>query len=407
MDVRLLFTYKAISKDGELITGVYEASEKSQVITYIKSQRMTPVKIDSGKRTNLLDMLPKKKTAAKDMSIFCEQFCALLRAGVTILDALRLLLNQTKDKALKEGIQITIVGINEGNSLADSMSKSKAFDETLVSLVRAGEASGSLETSLERMGEQYKKDAEIVAAIKKATSYPIIVLIIAVIVVVFMLLYIVPSFMNMFKEVGIEMPKITMAVVAASDWLKKNYLIAILIIGIVIAAIVSFAKSNIGKKILSKMALSVPGINNFTIKTNASKIARTLSTLLTSGMPVVKAMSILESTLKNYYYKQAIAEVKKDVLNGQPISNKFMENDKLFPPMLSHMISVGEDTGDMASMLTRTSDYYDMEVETATQTMMSMLQPMVIILLTGIVAIILAAVLSPMVSLYSQLGDAL
>jgi type IV pilus assembly protein PilC len=404
----MLFSYQAIDKNGTSVRGTYEASERAQVVAYLKSQHMTPVSINNGRSTSISSMLPKKKTKAKDLSMFCEQFCSLLRAGVTIVDALRLLLEQTKDKALHEAIQTTIVGVNEGESLAVAMSKSSGvFDDTLVSLIRAGEASGSLDSSLERMGEQYKKDAEIAAAIKKAMMYPIIVLIIALIVVIFMLVYIVPSFMSMFEEVGMEMPGITLAVVAASDWLMKNYLIAIVVVVLVVAGIVAFTKSKTGKKCTSWLALKIPGINNFVIKSSASKIARTLSTLLTAGMTVIEALAILETTLPNYYYQEAIRKVREEVLMGQPMSRKFIENDKLFPSMLSHMIAVGEDTGDITSMLMRTADYYDLEVETATETMMSLMQPMIIVFLTGIVGVVLAAVLAPMVSMYTQLGDSL
>lgn len=404
----MTFSYKAMTSNGVLEAGVYEANDQNQVITYLKSRNMIPVEISVGRPSTLSAILPKKKPPAKDLSMFCEQFCALLRAGVTIVDALKLLLEQTKDRALAEGIQTAISGVNEGESLANSMAKDGvAFDDTLISLIRAGELSGSLDTSLERMSEQYKKDAEIAAAIKKAMMYPIIVFVVAIVVVIIMLVYVVPNFMNMFKDVGIEMPKITIMVMDASAWMVDNYLIVILGLIAVVVAFVFFAKSKTGKKFFSWLALKLPGISVFTVKSSASKIARTLSTLLTSGMTVIEALQILESTLTNYYYKQAIAAVREDVLVGQPMSRKFMEDQKLFPSMLAHMISVGEDTGDISAMLVRTADYYDLEVETATETMMSMMQPAIIILLTGVVGVLIAAVFAPMLALYSQLGDSL
>ena len=404
----MLFSYKAIDKDGNMVNGAYEALDKAQALAFIKAQHMTPISVSPGRSTNIMDMLPKRKTKAKDMSMFCEQFCALLRAGVTIVDSLGLLLEQTKDDLLKQSIQTTITSVNEGESLAKSMRKSpKCFTETLCSLVGAGEASGSLDVSLERMAEQYKKDAEIAAAVKKAMMYPIIVLVVAFAVIVFMLLWIVPAFMDIFSQVGIDMPKITVMVVAMSDWLMANYILFFLILIAAIVAIVLFCKSPTGKKMLSKLALVIPGVKNFTIKTNASKIARTLGTLLTAGMTVIEALAILESTLPNYYYKLAIREIREDVITGQQMSKKFMEKSNLFPSMLSHMIAVGEDTGDITSMLNRTADYYDLEVETATQTLMSMMQPAILMLLVGVVGVILAAVLSPMMALYTQLGDAL
>lgn len=404
----MLFTYKAVDKNGSMVTGTYNADERSQVVAYVKSQHMTPVEISNGKSGDLKSMLPKRKTKAKDLSMFCEQFCALLRAGVTIVDGLKLLLEQTNDRALHDAIQTTIVGVNEGESLANSMSRDKlCFDETLISLVRAGEASGSLDTSLERMSEQYKKDAEISAAIKKAMSYPLIVLVVAIVVVIIMLVYVVPNFMAMFMDVGIDMPKITLMVMAASEWMVDNYIIVIIALIVLIAGCIAFAKSAFGKKCFSKAALIIPGVKDFTIKSNASKIARTLSTLLTSGMTVIESLKILESTLSNFYYKESIKAVREDVLTGQPMSRKFMSNEKMFPSMLAHMIAVGEDTGDITSMLIRTADYYDLEVQTATETMMSMIQPAVIVLLTGVVGVLIAAVFAPMLALYSQLGDSL
>ena len=403
----LLFTYKAI-KDGETIKGVYDAPTKAHVVTFLKAQNMMPVSISEGAPSALRDYLPKPNPKVKDMSIFCEQFCSLLRAGVPVLEAQKLLYNQTKSKSLKEALQKSINGVTEGESLADSMAKSPTiFPSTLVSLVKAGETSGSLDTSLERMSNQYKKDAEIQAEIKKALVYPIMVLIVAVLVIVFMLVFIVPKFMEMFNDIEIEMPKITLVVVGASNWIQAHWFIALLILVAIITAIVAFVKSKQGHRIISLWAIKIPYIKNFTQAKNASKIARTLSTLLTSGMTVIDALTILETTLSNDYYKDAIKAVREDVLIGQPMSAKFNSHPELFPQMLSHMISVGEDTGDITAMLLRTSEYYDAEVETETQKLLSMLQPVITIFLAIIVCVILGAVLMPMVTLYSDLGDAL
>ena len=404
----MVFSYKAVDSTGTVVSGTYNAAEKTQVLSYLKAQGMTPISIGSGVNTDLSAYIPQKKPAAKDLSMFCEQFSALLKAGVTILDGLKLLIEQTKNKTLKEAIQTAVTAVNEGESLGNAMAKTPlVFDQTMTSLVKAGEASGSLEASLVRLGSQYKKDAEISATIKKAMVYPIIVLVVALVVVVFMLLFIVPKFMEIFESVDITMPKITLIVVGMADWLMANWFTALLVAGGVIGAFIAFYKSKTGKKCLSWVALQLPGVKDFTIKSAASKIARTLSTLLTAGMTVLEALVILENTLPNYYYKESIKVIYKKVSEGQQMSKQFLEDTKLYPSMLSHMIAVGEDTGDITSMLSRTADYYDLEVETATETMMSLMQPMIILLLSGIVCVVLAAVLMPMVTLYSELGTAL
>ena len=405
----MFFSYKAIDPEGRMVNGTMEAEEARQVIASLRAQHMTPVTVSKGAATDINNLkLGSGKPKAKDLSMFCEQFCSLLRAGVTIIDALKMLQEQTKQATLKDGIRETIAGISGGRALGDAMSDSpKAFDDTFVNLVRAGEASGSLDVSLERMGTQYKKDAEINAAIKKALVYPIIVLIVSVIVVIFMLVKVVPSFMDMFNDLEIDMPKLTLAVVAASEWMQTHITVMLLILIAIVVSIVLFKRSETGKKFFSWISLHMPGVGNFVIKSNASKIARTLSTLLSAGMTLPQALEILQKTVSNYYIKNAIKEVLDDVMVGRPMSEKFSEYPNLFPPMLIHMIHVGEDTGDMSSMLTRTADYFDLEVETATQTMMTAMQPMIILVLAGVVGVLIAAVMGPMISLYTNLGDSL
>lgn len=404
------FSYQAVDKNGQMHKGVHEAADKATTINYLKAQHWTPVSVEIGKTSELSSNLSfmQKKPKVDELSMFCEQFCSLSRAGITVVETLTMLAEQTKNQVLKTGIQQTITGINEGESLAHAMARSpKAFDETLISLVRAGEASGSLDTSMERMATQYTKDAHIKASIKKALSYPIIVMVVAFIVVIFMLVVVVPSFMDMFDDIGIEMPTITLMVVAASEWVQKYWYILAAIIGMIVTGIILFKKSPTGHKFFSMCSLKIPGVNNFVIKSNASKIARTLSTLLAAGMSILEALDILQNTMTNYFYQEAFKDIKNDVLTGRQMSNKMRERADLFPNMLVHMISVGEDTGDTTAMLSRTADYYDLEVDTATSAMMDMLQPMIILLLAGIVGVLIASVLMPMVTLYSELGTAL
>lgn len=404
------FSYQAIDDKGQMHKGTHDAADKNSVINYLRAQHWTPVSVEIGKSDQLASTFGflDKKPSVDDLSMFCEQFCSLLRAGITVLETLQMLGEQTANSALQKGIMQAITGINEGESLAVAMMRSpKAFDETLISLVRAGEASGSLDTSLERMAVQYKKDAHIKASIKKAVSYPIIVLVVAFAVVIFMLLVVVPNFMDMFDDIGIEMPKITLMVVAASEWVTQYWYILAIIIVAFVSGFILFKRSPAGHKTFSWLALKVPGVSQFVIKSNAARVARTLSTLLAAGMSIIEAVEILKNTMTNYYYQQIMEEVKKDILTGRQMSAKMKEHTDIFPNMLVHMISVGEDTGDTTSMLVRTADYYDLEVDGAVSAMMDMLSPMIMLLLAGIVGVLIASVLMPMVTLYSELGSAL
>lgn len=402
------YKYSAVDKTGKMINGTIEADNEQRAAEQLKKEGKMPTEIrEQGimdKDINMADLF-KKKIPVRDMSIFCRQFVSMHRAGVTILETMRMLTEQTENVRLKNGLQEVYLGVQKGESLAASMMKCPdVFPKLLIHMVSAGEASGSLDIAFERMAVQFEKSAKIQGLVKKTMVYPIMVLIVAVVVVIVMLTYIVPTFMDMFADMEIDMPGITLAVVAASDWLKANWPIAL---GIAVALFFAgrwFIRTETGEIMIAKIAIRVPLFADLTVKQNAAKFARNLSTMLAAGISMPDAVEIVSDTMSNRYFTTAMKEARSDVMQGIPLSQP-IERCGLFPPMVHHMVRIGEETGNIESMLDTLADYYEEEVEVATQSLMAALEPIMIIGLAAICMVIIGAVMAPMASMYTGLDN--
>lgn len=401
------YQYRAVDKAGKTKSASMEAENELKVAAQLKAEGLVLLEIkEQGVMNQDINLsFLKKKVKVRDLSVFCRQFVSMNRAGVTILEALKLLTEQTENSTLREAAQDTYLGVQKGDSLAASMKKNPGvFPELLIHMVTAGEASGSLDIAFERMAEQFEKSAKLQAMIKKAMVYPIMVLVVAVAVVLVMLAYVVPTFMNMFADMDIDMPKITLMVVAASDFVKNN---VILIVAIIIGLVVFFMwfkKTPVGEGIINKAMLKLPLFGNLTVKSSSAKFARTLSTMLAAGIPMPQAVEITGGTINNLFFKNAMLDAKNDVMQGVPLSQP-LEKCGLFPPMVYHMTRIGEETGNIEEMLDTLADYYDEEVEAATQALMAALEPMIIIFLAAVCGTIIGAVIAPMGAMYSGLDS--
>lgn len=400
------FAYIAIDKMGKEKKGAVEAEDKGKALAAVKAQGLTPISVTPQSFLQKdINISISKGVTIREKSLFCRQFVSILRAGVTIIDALGMLAEQTENKGFASAIREVQVNIQKGETLGNSMRKlPEYFPPMLVNLVDAGEASGSLDVSLERMAIQFEKDAKLKGLIKKALVYPAVVCVVAVAVVILMLAYVVPTFMEMFADLDIEMPKLTVMVMAASDFVKSNLLWILIALVALVIGIKFFIQTKRGKAVFGYIGVKFPALANFTVKTSSSRLARTLSTLLYSGIPLVDALEITAHTMSNILFEEALMQAKEEVLKGVPLSEP-LKNSGLFPPMVVHMVKIGEDTGDMEAMLEKMADYYDEEVELATQSLMAALEPMIIVVLAVIVGVLVGAVVAPMLSLYTGLEN--
>jgi type IV pilus assembly protein PilC len=402
------YKYSAVDKNGKSINGSIEAENEQKAAEQLKKEGKIPTEI---KEQTLFDKdinmgsLFKKKVAVRDMSIFCRQFVSMHRAGVTILESMRMLTEQTENPTLKDGLQEVYLGVQKGESLASSMAKRPdVFPKLLIHMVSAGEASGSLDIAFERMAVQFEKSAKIQGLIKKTMVYPIMVLVVAVVVVIVMLTFVVPTFMSMFADMDIDMPKITLAVVAASNFMQARWYIVVAVIIAIVFFIRWFKRTETGETLFAKAAIKIPMLADLTVKQNAAKFARNLSTMLAAGISMPDAVEIVAETMGNKFYMMAMRDARADVIQGVPLSQP-IEKSGLFPPMVYHMVRIGEETGNIENMLDTLADYYEEEVEVATQSLMAALEPLMIIMLAGVCGVIIGAVMAPMAAMYTGLDN--
>ena len=400
------FAYEAMNNEGKLIKGTLEADNIDRARDSVKAQGLTVVSLGS---QNALSKNIKfdisKGPTVRDLSVFCRQFVSMIRAGVTILDSLQMLGESTENGKLRSAIFDVRTSTETGMTLSGAMAEfPEIFPSLLISMVTAGEASGSLDIAFDRMAKQFERTSKTQSLIKKAMIYPIIVIIVAIVVVIVMLEVVIPTYTSMFAELDTELPALTKAVVAMSDGLKHYWFIILPAVVAIGFGIATFAKTDQGKHFFGKIAIRFPLTHDITVKSASDLMSRTLSTLIGAGLPLVEAVDITSGVMTNIYFREALEHAKEEITIGQPLSRP-LEEAGIYPPMVYYMVRIGEETGNIEDMLNKNADYYEEEVEMAVQSFMAMLEPMIIIVLAAIVGVLIGAVMAPMLAMYKGLDN--
>ena len=399
------FIYRAIGNDGKEKKGNVTAVSIEQAAAKLKADGLIITKIDPETVLNKDLSFGTPSVKPRDYSVFCRQFVAIIKAGVSVINALQMMSEQTENKALKAATICLVDDIGKGETLSGAMRKQKVFPPIFTNLVEAGEATGSLETSFERMALQYEKEAQLKAIIKKATIYPIIVLCVAVGVIIAMMTFVIPNFMSMFDDMEVEMPKITLAVIALSDFFVGYWWLLAIVAVVLVFVLKAYAKTTSGKVVFGTLKLKFPGLGPLQVKTNCATFARTLSTLLRAGVPMIEALEITGNSMEgNILFQRATYQARDQVGNGVALS-KPIKMCGLYPPMVVHMTSIGEETGNLEDMLENVAEYYEEEVAEATEQMMAVMEPLIIVVLAVVVGTIIMAILAPMLTLYESIGN--
>lgn len=399
------YLYEVIQPDGKEKKGTLEAANEEAARIELKATGNTIVSISMASALSKdLDITIGKIVKPRELGVFCRQFQSILNAGVTVIDALGMLGEQTENKKFSKAILEVKDAVQKGETLASAMAMHpKIFPEIMVHMIEAGEASGGLETAFDRMGSHFEKDAHLKGVVTKAMIYPSVLIVVIIGVVVLMMVKIVPSFLESFEELDAELPTITLAVMAVSDFFVKYWPVMLGIVLVSWFLIHEFKKTENGAMIWGQLGLRLPLLGNLTIKSASASLTRTLSTLLASGISLVDAIEIVTKIMKNEVVKRAMEKAQKEVVHGIPLSQP-LEDTGVFPPMVYQMIRIGEETGNMEDMLDKIAEYYDEEVEMATESLVAVLSPMIIILMAVVVVPIILAVMMPMFSLYNSIG---
>jgi type IV pilus assembly protein PilC len=400
------YGYEAINKLGKEVKGSMDANSEEEVKSKLRSQGLTVVTIKGQSLlTQDIDIQIGGYPTSRDLSVMCRQFVSMNKAGVTIMETLRMLYEQTENKRLKEALNEVRIGIEKGDTLAQALSEHpKIFPDLMVNMVAAGEASGTLHVAMDRVSTQLEKSSKTQALVKKAMIYPIAIVIVAIVVTIVMLVVVIPNYESMFADLGTELPAITKFYVALSNGLINYWFIVIPVIAAIIAGIIAFSKTIAGKHFFGMVALKVPIFKNMTVKSASAQMARTLGTLLGSGVSLVEATEIVSGIMGNVYFKEALKDASDQVSIGMPLSRP-LEDCGLFPPMVYHMLRIGEESGNTEEMLDKLADYYDEEVEMAVQSLMAAMEPMIIVVLAVVVGGLVAACMAPMLTMYTALDS--
>ena len=341
----------------------------------------------------------------KDITIFARQFASVLEAGVTVIEGLRMVQDQTESKALRKALFNVQTSVEKGETLAGAMKmEGKVFPDLLIHMIEAGEATGNMEIAFQRVAVQFEKDQKLHSLLIQSMIYPIMVLVVAAVVIVVLMMNVIPNFVEVFRDLDTELPTPTKIVMAVSDFFVNNPLVIFGIIGAIIALVILTKKTETGKQITSKLVLKIPAFRNFSVKSSAAKFATTMSTLIVAGVPLVECVGIVAGIIENRVIRKSLEEAKADVLEGIPLSEP-LENSGIFPPMLSHMVKIGEETGTVETMLDKVADYYEEETENATKALTAIMEPVTIILLAVVVGGVVMAIVMPMMGIYQAAGS--
>ena len=399
------FNYTARSLEGGQIDGVAEANTMEEAVSQLKGNGLIVERITEvadGKRD--IDLkLGSRKAKEKSLSIMCNQFAILMQAGLPIVRTLELIGNQTDDKSLAKVLTLAADEVAAGYSLADSFAKhGDGLPSTFIESVRAGEESGSLETVFRRLSSYYEKTSRTKAKVKSAMIYPTFVMVIAVIVVAIIMIFAVPVFTDSFASLGTELPAITQFVIACSDfWVHWWWVIALIIVLAVVG--VQVAKKNEAFHLKwSELGIIVPVLGRINLMSAASQYSGTMSVMMAAGLPIVKAVGVTARSLTNYYMAKSLENTLPDLEAGKPLASCLRAENTL-PELAIEMTAVGEQTGSLEATMEVISEYYDNEVEMATNRAMSVLEPIIIIVLAVIVFVLLLSVYLPLFSMYGSM----
>jgi type IV pilus assembly protein PilC len=401
------FAYTAISIEGLEAVGEIHAPDIETAREQLRARGLLANSLreltaggDEGARTMF------KKIKPRSMQIFSRQFATMIEAGLNIVAALVILEEQTDDAYLADIISELRADVEGGLLLSQAMARHpKVFNELYVSMVQAGEASGMLDNVLDRVAEQIEKETKIKRRVKGAMIYPTVVFTFASLVLCAMLMFIVPIFARIFSTLGGQLPLLTRIVVHASDVLRQRWYIVFPTIALLIWGGLRYKRTESGRQAWDRFKLRIPlKIGEVVLKVTMARLLRTLATLVAAGVDIIKALEIAGSTAGNWMVERAMADVRIKVQEGIPIAEP-LTNDPLFPPMVSQMVKIGEETGELEQMLSKIADFYEDEVDAAIQSLTSIIEPIMMIGVGFMVGIIIIAMYLPMFKMMQLIGN--
>lgn len=394
------YSYIAVNRAGKRVKDNLEAASVEAAKSSLRAAGYTILEIKELNALNKdIDLPFLGNPKAKDMAIFCRQFRSILKAGVPVSTVLAMLGQQTENAKLTAAIRDMRADIEKGETLAGAMRRHpKIFSNMLCNMIAAGEESGNLEESFQQMEDWFDKAQRTKGAVGKAMVYPCVLIVVMVVVLIVMMVKIIPSFLATFTEMNMELPLPTRMVMAASDWFVQWWwLVVILLAGLVVGGVL-FNRTDKGKHFFGWFMRKIPVVKTLTVRSESATFCRTLSLLLGSGLNLTESLALVSMNMGNIYFKEAVDMSRAMVSQGWTLSDSLRDTG-MFPAMVYNLVGIGEETGDLQGMLSKTADYYDQEVEDATASLLSLMEPAVMLFLAVFVVILVLAIFLPMMNM--------
>ena len=394
------YLYKVRDKQGKVLEGSLEADSTTLVANKLRQMGYVPLAIDKKNTAGLQKELSipffKPKAKLKDISVFSRQFATMINSGLSLLRSLYILEEQTDNKYLAGVLRDVRQDVEKGTSLSQALSRHpKTFNRLYVAMVRAGEAGGVLDSVLLQLADTIEKQVALRSKIKSAMTYPVAVLSLVILIVTAMLLFIVPTFKNLYKDLGGTLPLPTRLLIGISSGLVKFLPVVIIIEVAVVIGFKRWISTEKGRDIWDRVKLRIPLFGKLVHKTAVTRFARTLSSLLRAGVPILEALEITSETVGNHVFELAVKDAQEGVKTGEPLAKRLGDHG-IFPPMVIQMTAVGEETGAVDTMLDKIADFYDQEIEAMVTSLTSLLEPLLITVLGGAVGSMVISLYMPM-----------
>jgi type IV pilus assembly protein PilC len=394
------FSYKVRDKSGKLVEGQLEAENAQLVVSKLRSMGYVPIEIEQQGSKNLSRDLKipflSDRIKLKDVSVFSRQFATMINSGLSMLRSLYILAEQTESKPLADVVNQVRLDVERGASLSAALAKHpKAFNRLYVAMVRAGEAGGVLDSVLQRLATTIEKQVELRRKVKSAMTYPVVVSCLVLLLVTAMLVFVIPMFQSIYKQLGGTLPVPTQILIDVSNVVRKLWFV---VIGAEIAAAWGFRKwinSEEGRKRWDAIKLKMPVFGPLAKKTALARFGRTLSALVRSGVPILESLDIVCETSGNWVVSEAVRDTQQQVKRGEPLSRR-LEEHPVFPPMVVQMMAVGEETGALDEMLDKIADFYDQEVEATVNALTSLIEPLLIVVMGVVIGGMIISLYLPM-----------
>ena len=414
------FQYAAKNPAGKTVQGTIQANDRSDAVNQLRGQDLIVLRVDEGGKGRAFKQAMMGKGAAtkggwsffkakpratkQELTIFTRQLSTMIGAGISLLEALEVLREQAESPGMKATLERLVSDLRGGSDLSAAMANCpKAFSHLYVSMVTAGEASGQMDVILVRLAEYVESSEKLKREIKAAMTYPVISLVLVLSITMFLMVGVVPGFKEVFEGLGAELPQLTLTVLAISDWIREKWYLLILFTIFGAVAFVMIKRTDRGQLFYDQVALRLPVFGQLAQKVGLARFSRTFATLVRSGVPIMGTLDIVADTSGNRVIADAVRASRESVRNGNMLSEP-LSHAKVFPPMVVRMIAIGERSGALEQLLEKIAEFYDSQVEAMIKSMTSLIEPLLICFMGGIVGVVILSVFLPILNLIGNLS---